>query len=439
MLAILQFLSFSAICVLAMAGFNALGHKDNTLTIIDWDSDIKHLPERFGLKQTSYDTAYQWRNYVSSLISNIILPVAITNVQDVLVRLTNQPHCRHITQYVQNETALSAPCHGMHFISTKLCEMIWTITVIDLFIINITIEKASVPYSKFCKSGDSYIAINEGHNTMFCSQGFKCAHTIQYYCGYVYMDSTYSKGNKAMLKIKSNVQNVPYPTMILASYSVHCKGWAYKYSYELFTYYYGIKFYPNNMMQQTLWNIKVLPSLLLFADQFLYCIWYIANDVTQVNKPVILTKIVQVNRFSCSNVSSASIHIFPGLLSLQMIKWDVQPVYTCYCNITIMHVCMSRLTFHMYMTVALIVTNFDNPVSLEMTIVNSYSALKPLVNVHDVNNIPLMTNQLGSIKAAYLPPSNASLQLQFLHSSAPYSTVNANQIQAINDKRAASK
>ena len=182
------------------------------------------------------------------------------------------------------EERLKGPCYSFYFTSRTAVTKVWSITVHRSFMINITIERAHVPYTKFCKSNDNYITINEGLNGHFCPT---CDYTIDYFCGHVHMVSTYSKYNKATVSVKSTIVNVPNPTMMKATYTVHIVGYAYKWSYDLYDVYVGTytrgwpKYTNDTAPLPDAFTINIPPSKAFIQDKLFSFIWYVANSILE--------------------------------------------------------------------------------------------------------------------------------------------------------------
>ena len=105
--------------------------------------------------------------------------------------------------------------------------LVWMITVHRTFMINVTIHKGFVPFSVSCEHRGSHISLYEGHSN--CTD-YNCDNLIEWFCGHVHMEHVYSRGNEATLITSSDINNVPFPASICASYHVLASGVAHRFS-----------------------------------------------------------------------------------------------------------------------------------------------------------------------------------------------------------------
>ena len=192
---------------------------------------------------------------------------------------------------------------------------------------------------------------------------------LETFCGHVYMETVYTKANKAMMGLRSTLMNVRYPTSLVASYVVHTAGWAYKFSYGG-----DYNDTTNNIvtLNDAGWNVPISLGQILFIEQSMFYIWYIANDV--LDFAYLTYQQIQITSFECRE-PTLEIRVYPGLLSYYMMKWQVKPFRVVDCNLT--EAQFIDLTFHMYATVVLAMPALQPPINIAMSVVSRQQEFLP--------------------------------------------------------------
>ena len=328
-------------------------NEKNDMAVIDWDQGMEKWTDKPNIKMSDVNTVYQWKVYIHYIIQYRILKNY--NLRELYLMLAEPHKClilRNYSYQLVNQT-LSGPCHAMFFTTRMSGNYIWWITVHKSFMTNITIEKAYVPYSQLCTltNTTSMLSVHEGH----VSQVISCRETcswinlpIEYLSGHIYMHYVYTKKHKATLLVRVSpaIYTAPFPTSLIASYQIHGHGFAY--------------LFADNIVTPQQWNISLLPSQLLFTHGMFHYIWYIANAMgleSYTHFEAILSL------FQCSRRTS-SVSIYPALLSSFLMKWKVHPITIFYCNLT--ETQRVNITFHMYATVTLSLSVFEEPIKINM-------------------------------------------------------------------------
>ena len=303
--------------------------------------------------------------YTSLFVAQRLL--STTSVAGMLKHLEMQlrwPFSYVNSSYIDNSpTMLSGPCYSISLETEMLYEKVWHISVHKAFIINITIEQAYVAYTYLCESKDSHIAVNEGHMTSFCPQ---CDYTIEFYCGHVYMESTYSETNEATVKLTAFILNTPYSTVLEAKYSVLIDSMVYK-----FINYGDLKDTINKSrstsLKYILQGISIdkryykLNTIFLIQKETLSLIWYIDN-FDLLEHALHYQMLISVTEFNCwGNLPKFS--VYRGLLSVFMMRYQVEPLAKIHCNTSNSHTI--SVTRHLYATVKLD-TRVSEPFKFEM-------------------------------------------------------------------------
>ena len=103
------------VCVYSKDGGSGV---NGSYLVIDWDSDIAHLPEHFGLKPVVKDVIYQWIRYIPKFLqSRLLAPYSGFSLKDMYVSLIQPHRCLVPTVYTNKigREVLFFPCQLLVF------------------------------------------------------------------------------------------------------------------------------------------------------------------------------------------------------------------------------------------------------------------------------------------------------------------------------------
>ena len=308
----------------------------------------------------------KWTIYTDSLVASKILQPPLSGLIELYHRLVLNLPCLNNHQLqghshqVYRNGDFKAPCSSFMFSSLVPTTKVWTITVHSMFMINITIEKAFVPYTDGCKS-DNYVLVNSWHGSRFCPA---CGFYIAHFCGHVHMESVYSRRNTASIKIQADIQIAQHPTSIKLVYAVAKLGSAFISSVD--------NHYSSSLTENIRANIA--PRHIIFTKTFLHYIWYFNNDIGYVNaeRPQFIYHSINISYSSCGTPWT-EISVYPGILSLYMMQWQIVPVTRVGCNI--IGTTTINTDFHMYATLCAKVSHLDTHVNFAIHISHNHPTL----------------------------------------------------------------
>ena len=338
--------------------------------------------------------------------------------------LSHRHHCTilHRYSYARASVSLTTPCHYFMFQTQHVTENVWTITVHKSFMINVTIAKAFVPYSRNCKN--NYLTVSHCINKMEVKDGArertKHNHS-EYYCGHTHNEAVYSEENKVVLTLKVSVENVAHITQLVAFYQVHIVGWAYRYSTPLYSplWYYEYGHYQLLKHDYYFYNYPdhhKVPTQVLFIAKTLAHIWYLTNNVIRGQ---FIFHQIHINTLICTNKSSV-VEVFSGLQSQYMRQWVVRPHRVFQCDITYLRPEHINVTFHMYATLAATLAVYDTTIRIDLRF--SLFEQQLACATHGETK-PATTPGVPVMTVTCFPPAQAYLTLTSLEYTGPQSTV----------------
>ena len=331
--------------------------------LIDWDSDSPHLPEIFNIVQVSNFT-HAWIDVMVLQVHQSIETLLLMSIRQTLHSLRAMYNNMRVDDSYQcgNTYHLSTLLHHFSLESNTECDTTWFIAVHRSLAVNITIEQAFVAYAKLCDTEESFIVVNEGHLNFFC---IHCTFTIKYMCGHVYMETIYSKHNKASVRIKSSIDNIPFPTSIKAQYQAQTPNMAYMFSYT-YGYEYDIEHIPGGYKHLNLphghpsmfgrksinipseWTMNVPPSEILIRSPLMEVIWYLGNRGSIGITETMIVHTIFIDHYRCSDYRTSVLNVYKGLVSA--VTQNMFPVSRYFCTAHKQHM---QLNFHVYVTLKL--------------------------------------------------------------------------------------
>ena len=287
---------------------------------------------------------FMQRNRVNQLVS-------LADTVNALAHFEHNYHTCLTLDYKTHFTSmLTPPCQFIHFTSMFFQSRSWTLVVQAVFMINITIYKAYVPYSDWCE-----------HHTVEIHEGADVTNNtlIEQFCGHVYMESVYTKHHKAVLQINTFHAYSQFKLNIMTHYQVHEQGFAYR-------------FHKHLVCLPTAVHTNILPSYMILVNDIATYFWYLMTSVhfnnntetVTATEPFLYSTQIYISSFVCL-ASSSNVVIYRGLLSDYMRKWSVKPQMLYTCNIT--HTTFINTNYHMYATVTLQTSMLKSSMFLNMT------------------------------------------------------------------------
>ena len=382
----------------------------SNISLNGYNQTIKHLHEddqNLNMKKT-------WLLYMLTSLKESTLYLKqrgydINNLKQMKFELVQRVFaykmCKHSKDKASNLN-LHTPCSYVYFNSWTPTSRSWSISVHQLFMINITIYKSFVPYSDSCSPHN--VQIHEGHNLNNDS-------LIELFCGHTYMESVYTRYNKGLLHITFDTIVIYSAVTLHAGYQIHDQGVAYRYHMD-----------DTHLPLGSIVNIQT--SLNLQHTVTTINIWYLSNQVYSSlkesghdpelwnrqlclekgkckrmrNENPLITHVQQdILTYRCSQ-NSSHIEIFHGMLSYYLIKWKLQPYATVYCN-TLPH---TILHHGMYFTVVLQWSTVDLTTFINMNFNFKLETEIPHLPIPYNGEIQYFTddslNNYGTIKFAFI-------------------------------------
>ena len=344
----------SLLCTLAVLSLISISNTNVTIqerhpasvTVVHWKK------YDFSIQKTRRSKMIRWHDYIYSMIKHRFK--TRVNMRDIYATLASGHQCLQTFQYSQPflTDILSMPCHNIAFSTWELCDRWWKVSLhhhLSSSSINVTIIKAFVAYNMDCCDIESFIAVDTSRR--YHREGHPGGRSnLATFCGHVNMESMFSKWNEVMIQVKSSVENIKYPASLVASYTAMGRGAAYMWYSDS----HSRRLLPN------IGNINVSPRRILFVNEVVIAIWYIANDVfVQRDSPKFHAQYQDTTKFRYHQINitlenctepSTSLIIYAGLQSWFRMRWKENPVAEIYCNTTDFTI---NTTSHMYTTVAM--------------------------------------------------------------------------------------
>ena len=240
----------------------------------------------------------------------------------------------HAVVYVSHRS----PCGTVQHFPNNAVFAKWLITVHSSFMINITIHKAYVPFSEWCRP--DFLVINEGHQLRAMSM-------IESFCGHILLESVYTMFNKAMLMSV----NPAVLTHLTASYQVHQQGYAYRFiGNQLF------KFWQHYSIA-----VQDRPKIIIYASRHIEYVWHYVTPHLLAYQPFSHPVVASITKFICSTKLSFLV-MKEGLLPIQWVKQYGQH-FLCNSS-TPFNISLSK---HMYFTILLSREIFEPNFTFKMT------------------------------------------------------------------------
>ena len=221
---------------------------------------------------------------------------------------------------------LMKPCGILRHETRMEINIEWVISVNQLFMINVTIDKAYVRYSDTC--GGDYVAVYEGSIVDPHSK-------LSQYCGHILYETVYTKGYKALFVILGVSQN---HVVIQAMYQIHTRGTAYKFNGTVFA---------NGSWHNITSNHS--PLWVYFSSTLDYIWYYTVSPLYNYDSPYVTFSAVQVevHIFTCKD-NETYVELRHGIIP--HIWLERRGGQTHHCNTTQW---MLQMTEHRFLTILL--------------------------------------------------------------------------------------
>ena len=272
----------------------------------------------------------------------------------------------------------------------------WVIMVNKAFIINITVSKMYTKFSESCRS--AYMKVFEGHTS-------HRELPIETLCGHVMYENIYTQHNKGLVIVKTSPEVSANHSVLEATYEILAINSAVRY---------------NTSCSVPGLHSNINPAIVMLASYRIHMFWYVSNTVQYLrgnnasNDLVFLTHLTIKVWFCISHAQTASISVYPGLLSYYWARWKVPPHTVVHCNMQQVEDVI--LDFHMYATVLLSYSNTDH-----ITHVNvSFHYMKEVKSIAAASKAVLSTSDLPSGRetlayGSYSAPSSTLTFTGFLY------------------------
>ena len=245
--------------------------------------------------------------------------------------------------------SLKSPCSTIYTKPSNPLLAQWLITVYNIYMINVTINTAYIPFSEECRLHD--IEVHEGLNVTDNS-------IIDQYCGVISGEITYTQYNRALVKFQLSTVVQPLEVFMVLQYQIHLQGVAYRFNH-----------FEKLCMPNWL-HVDILPSLIEFTSENLRYIWYLSSSVfyskdylskdrmfskagvygkINVTDPVLVQYYLNISNYVCQK-NCSHLEIYKGLLPASWYMWQAVPQTTVQCGDNIM---FYKLDFHFYFTIIL--------------------------------------------------------------------------------------
>ena len=253
---------------------------------LEWGRTLDHHIDR-GPSWVFTEHTKEWLSYIMRELSSSISSGHVSlrfmllqlNTKQLLYDACSTP--RHTLFHALPCGVISYTFNNFHH---KICE--WEITVNPVLMINITIDKAYVPYSDTC--GRKYVATYDGNSTVD-------KHRLGRFCGHVLFESVYTRWNRGLIYMVVHAADAWDMVYINATYQVHTQGIAYRFN--------GLWFNQHSS------NITTphAPLWVYFCSHMLDYIWYY---LLQTGSKIAS---ITVNKLECNN-STTFVELRSGLL-----------------------------------------------------------------------------------------------------------------------------
>ena len=317
--------------------------------------------------EVNYNEEKQTMYYIDSTLFSISKYVksgdSAHNLLWSLYTVTQSKHvyhnCRSVNAQLQRSNgtehrdrllvALTSPCSIIYFKSRNPVVAKWLIKVYNMFMVNVTIDSAYIPYSDKCRLHD--IEVHDGLNVTGHSM-------IDHYCGVISGEVAYTQYNRAMVQLQLSTVVQQIQVHMIVQYQIHMQNVAYRFhDVEQFCV-------PNWL------HVNILPSTIEFTNGLLRYIWYLSSSVLysvdhitkdkiynepniygkiNVSQPLLIQYDLNVSTFECQN-NSSYLEIYRGLLPASWYMWATAPQTVIHCGDTTV---IYKLDFHLYFTVIL--------------------------------------------------------------------------------------
>ena len=179
----------------------------------------------------------------------------------------------------------TSPCYVVDYASLRPINSTWDIQVIKQFIINITVYKAFVPFSKDCNH--NLIAINEEYTQ------------LEQLCGHINMLSVLTKHNKANIYIRANSSILHLQITFHVSYEVMLQGSAFRFYKPCLPATFHLEGMPTNAVMNFHW----------YSSEY---IWYL--DGIKPKDGGFITRQVNISQLT-STSAPCSLSLYPSMLT----------------------------------------------------------------------------------------------------------------------------
>ena len=308
----------------------------------------------------------QWQFYILYLVDKRMISTSILNLYQMLGSMEKTYPCTSKNQFPDQDLkkdqikwALYVPCHIISFSSYKyITDSTWNIYIHSSFIVNVSIDHGYVSYSESCI--DDRIDVFDQNLEFMSNVRNKLKYALrEIFCGYVYKESVYSTGRSIGLRIVATDQRAVQIPFLQASYQIHNKGFAFRHgklskhdTSNLVSYDIELK------MTHTAFNLNNVQQV-YFLQETMHYVMYMLNAKGEKSSLSVLT-------FQCEQPAS-KLSIFPGMLNMYMMMFDVESTYTLNCipnNNTTKYI--YALDFHAYSTILVSISSYDKAYFIHM-------------------------------------------------------------------------
>ena len=357
---------------------------------------------------TSHDIALYISKFVESRLSRALHGKQSCNLREIIYSIKKKHHCLARRLYAEEprvEYLVFSFGRIMHTPSRDT-EKSWVITVHKTMEINITIEKAYVPYSRLCRKSVGKES-NDESVIRVIQHGHFCLHMwcrTQYYCGHVYKESVTTKYNST-ITMQSLTFNVEFVVFLDAIYQAYYVGSS---ADRVYT--------PYRWMSH---QLSAFSSHFKTKIEQQY-IWHIMSDISMVQpeaqKVCLLYPQIIISQFLCTT-SQSVIKVYLGLLNRYMALWRSQPKLVVGCNLTGTQAFNS--TDHMYTTVSLSTSDPDVVTWLTMVFQPTIHDIEITGYVSNTNDLPNLNADVPTLKLASMYHPGESLSFASFQSEEP--------------------
>ena len=312
------------------------------------DSNTKAADSHNKSADSHNKSPHRWVNYTDYLLRALVSPhlnhcgyhcvslVDCANQMDCMMLLFNK-----MAEPTNAGHILHMPLGSIHFTSWQFTSHQWKIQVHKHFVINVTVSVSYTPFTDDCSPHN--VAIYNGHENS--SEVLR-----NRFCGVIQHESVYTTQNMGLLQIQTFTSLLSFPVHLSARYEILAPHVAFTYNTSTMP----LRFIHSN----------IRPTIVSLSRGTMLYHWYISNIVMKYQHSVV--QFVNITVQSClSTKGSASISIFPGLLTYYWMKWKVVAQTTLQCNLHDTHTIVTD--FHLYTTVQLVHDSADQVVAVNMS------------------------------------------------------------------------